>query len=286
MTAPIDPNTVEIVEQKVQTNATRLNVAIAGSGPALLLMHGFPHTWRVWEELIPSLALSHRVIAPDLRGLGDSDLADSGYDATTLADDMRGLLDALGEPSAAVMAIDAGAPPAFLLALEHPDRVSRLVLMESAIGLLPGAEDFFRGGPPWWFGFHTVPGLAETVLAGHEAEYVDFFLRTGTADGAGISPRSRDAFVAAYSKPGALRRAFEYYRAMPENATQITQRTKEVRLTMPTLAIGGQVVGEATARQLRPITDDLKEHVIASSGHIIPLDKPAELIAIVEPFLS
>lgn len=273
-----------IAEARVETNGTSLNVATAGSGSPVLLMHGFPHTWRVWSRILPELAKSHRVIAPDLRGLGASDHAQTGYDAATLADDMLGLLDALGEESATVIAIDAGVSPAFLMALEHPARVSRLVLMESVIGLLPGAEDFFRAGPPWWFGFHAVPGLPETVLTGHEAEYVDFFLRAGTADGSGVTPAVRDAFVDAYSAPGALRCAFEYYKAMPTNAAQVAEAATRLRLTMPTLAIGGQVVGEATARQLRPITDDLTHHVITSSGHIVPLDQPDELLRLVQAF--
>ncbi|WP_242614654.1 alpha/beta fold hydrolase, partial [Actinomadura roseirufa] len=90
------------------------------------------------------------------------------------------LLAALGERRAAVAGIDAGAPPAFLLAMRRPDLVRRLVLMESSLGGAPRAEGGPGGGPPWWFGFHAVPGLAETVLAGHEAEYVDWFLGTGT----------------------------------------------------------------------------------------------------------
>lgn len=274
-----------ITETIVETNGTRLNVAIAGSGSLVLLMHGFPHTWRVWQHVIPTLAESYRVISPDLRGLGASDRAASGYDARNLAADMLGLLDVLAEPTAAVIALDAGAPAAFLLGLEHSDRVARLVLMESTIGLLPGAEKFFRAGSPWWFGFHRVPGLAETVIEGHEGEYLDFFLNAGTANGNGIDPTIRDAFVAAYSGRDSLRCAFEHYRAMPTNAAQISEATSRLRLTSPTMTIGGQVVGEATAQQLQPITDNLTTHLIPDSGHIIPLDRPNELLELLAPFL-
>jgi len=275
-----------IHETVIATNGTRLNVATAGSGPPVLLVHGFPHTWRVWADVVPVLARSHRVIAPDLRGLGGSEREHGGYDARNLAADLAGLLDAVDEPLAAVVAIDAGSPPAFMLALEHPDRVSRLVLMESTIGLLPGAEEFFRAGPPWWFGFHAVPGLAETVVEGNEAEYLDFFLRAGTADHTGVDPAVRAAFVSAYSGRQALRCGFEYYRAMPKNAEQIAEATRRLRLRVPTLAIGAQVVGDATARQLQPITDHLESAVIPTSGHIIPLDRPRELLERVLPFLG
>jgi pimeloyl-ACP methyl ester carboxylesterase len=249
-----------------------------------VLLHGFPHTWQLWRELIGPLSEHHRVIAPDLRGCGASTRARDGYDAETLAADLDGILDALGEPAAAVVAIDAGAPIAFLLALTRPDRVRRLVLMESLLGTLPGAEDFLAPGPPWWFGFHAVPGLAETVLLGHEADYIDWFLTAGTR-GRGVPSDLRDAFTAAYTGTEALRSAFSYYRAMPTTAQQIDNATKHARLTIPTLAIGTQPVGATLERQLRPIADDLIAHLIPDCGHIIPADRPRALLDLLTSFL-
>ncbi|UMO99288.1 alpha/beta fold hydrolase [Amycolatopsis sp. EV170708-02-1] len=271
--------------RRITVNGIRVNVAVAGSGPAILLLHGFPHTWRVWSEIIGPLAEHHRVIAPDLRGFGDSTRAAEGYDASTLAADVESLLGALGEPGAAVVAIDAGTPVAFLLALRRPDLVRRLVLMESLLGSLPGAEDFLAGGPPWWFGFHAVPGLGESVLIGHEAEYVDWFLASGTL-GRGVTPEVRDAFVDAYTGREALRCAFSYYRAMPVSARQIGEAVAARRLTVPTMAIGAHPVGRALERQLRPVAEDLTAHLLPDCGHIIPLDKPRELLRLLTPFLA
>lgn len=270
---------------QVRVNGIDVNVAVEGTGPAVLLLHGFPHTWRLWTEVIPHLARRHRVIAPDLRGLGASTRAADGYDAGTLAADAEGLLDALGEPTAAVVGIDAGTPPAFLLAMRRPERVRRLVVMESLLGTLPGAEDFLDGGPPWWFGFHEVPGLAETVLSGHEAEYIDWFLTTGTL-GRGVPREIRDQFVAAYTGSDALRCAFSYYRAMPTSARQIRDAVAAARLTVPTMAIGAHPVGNALERQLRPIADDLVAHLVEDCGHIIPLDRPQALASLLVPFLG
>ncbi|GAA4623479.1 alpha/beta hydrolase [Actinoallomurus vinaceus] len=275
----------EISLHRVAANGIDINVAIAGDGPAVLLLHGFPHTWRLWTELIPGLALHHRVIAPDLRGFGASTRAADGYDAGTLATDAEEFLTALGEPSAAVVGIDAGTPPAFLFAMRRPDRVRRLVLMESLLGRLPGAEGFLADGPPWWFGFHSVPDLAETVLAGHEAEYIDWFLTAGTR-GRGLVPEVRDAFVGAYTGRDALRCAFSYYRALPASARQIQDAVETGRLTVPTMAIGAHPVGRALERQLRPITDDLTGHLIDDCGHIIPLDRPDALLPLLTSFLA
>ncbi|MFF4121245.1 alpha/beta fold hydrolase [Streptomyces sp. NPDC001714] len=272
--------------RRVAVNGVDLNVALAGTGPAVLLLHGFPHTWQVWTDVMADLSDSHRVIAPDLRGFGASGPAASGYDAHTLAEDAAALLTVLGVSSAAVVAVDAGTPPAFLLAMRRPRLVRRLVVMESLLGRLPGAVDFLCDGPPWWFGFHAAaPGLAETVLEGNEAAYVDWFLRAGTL-GDGVRPDIRDAFVHAYTGREALSRAFSYYRALPESAAQIERAVGANRLAVPTMALGARPVGSALERQLRPVTDDLTGHVIDDCGHIIPLHRPQALLARVRPFLA
>jgi len=272
------------VMRRVTANGVQLNVAIAGEGPAVLLLHGFPHTWQVWSGVMGRLAGRFRVIAPDLRGFGDSERAVEGYDAGTLAADVEGVLDVLGEPSAAVVGIDAGAAPAVLLALRRPGRVRRLVVMEALLGRLPGAEDVVAGGAPWWFGFHAVPGLAETVLAGNEAPYVDWFLRSGTL-GRGVPDDIRAAFVHAYTGSEAMRCAFSYYRALPTSARQLQDAVSTARLTMPTMAVGSQPVGTGLERQLRPLADDLVGHHLQDCGHIIPLDRPDALFDLLGPFL-
>ncbi|WP_399084103.1 alpha/beta fold hydrolase [Streptomyces sp. BBFR2] len=276
----------DLVLRSVPANGVELNVALAGAGPAVLLLHGFPHTWQVWSRVLAPLAGRHRVIAPDLRGFGAGTRAAGGYDAATLAADAEALLAALGERSAAVVALDAGVPPAFLLALRRPDLVRRVVLMESLLGALPGAEDFLAGGPPWWFGFHAVPGLAESVLTGHEGRYVDWFLETGTL-GEGVPQPVRDAFVAAYTGEDALRRAFSYYRELPTSARQIQAALDEGRrLTVPAMTVGARPVGRALEHQLRPYADELTGHLIEDCGHIVPLHRPAALLGLLRPFLA
>lgn len=269
---------------RLPANGIEVNVAVCGTGPDLLLLHGFPHTWQLWSLVMGPLSDYYRVIAPDLRGLGGTTRAADGYDAENLATDAEQLLAALDVDSAAVVGIDAGTPPAFLLAMRRPDLVRRVVLMEAVLGRLPGAEDFLAAGPPWWFGFHAVPGLAEQVLASHEAEYVDWFLAAGT-QGRGIPAEIRDAFVAAYTGTESLRCAFEHYRAMPTTARQIEAATLGRRLSVPALAIGAHPVGPALYHQLRQVCDDVTRLDIAECGHIIPLDRPEALMAALTDFL-
>lgn len=277
MSTPVDVRTVT-------ANGVSLNVAVAGTGPAVLLLHGFPHTWAVWSQVIPRLAASRTVIAPDLRGLGDSERTAGGYDAATTAADAVALLDALGVARADVVGIDLGTPAATLLALTAPDRVRRLVAMEAVIGDLPGAEAFLRHGAPWWFGFHAVPGLAERVLAGNEPAYLDFFLDSGTL-GRGVSDAFRAEVHRTYRGAASLRSAFEYYRAFPAGAAQVADAAPR-RLAMPVMTVGAAAVGDATFRQLAPLADDLVGHVIAECGHIIAQDRPDELVALLLPFLA
>ncbi|WP_212999399.1 alpha/beta fold hydrolase [Winogradskya consettensis] len=252
---------------RVATNGTELETTVRGSGPPIVLLHGWPHTRRVWETLdLPG----RTVIAPDLRGLGDSAPADDGFDVATLAEDVLGLLDALGLDRAEIAAIDASVPTAFLLAARHPERVTRLVLME---GTLPGLPGGFET-PPWWFGFHAVPSLPSTVLAGREEEYLGWFLRSVT------DPLLKEAFVRAYSGQERLDAGFGFYREMAHNAELIRAAG---RLRVPTLAIGGNVVGERLHRQLKPVTDNLLGELLDNCGHIVPLDRPDALSALLNP---
>lgn len=271
---------------RVTTNSVDLTVTTAGSGPALVLLHGWPHTRHIWHRVLPELARECRVLAPDLRGLGDSSRPEDGYDAATVSGDILGLLDRFGLERASLMALDASVPAAVLTALRQPNRVDRLIVMESLLGNLPGAESFLASGPPWWFGFHSVPGLAETVLPGHETDYLDWFLASGTARDDSIDPALRTHLHRAYTGGSALRTGFAYYRALPRTAAQLAEAVAHARLTVPTLALGGNAVGPALHRQLIPIADHLAGEQIPDCGHIVPLDRPDALLAAVVPFLA
>lgn len=243
----------------------------------LVLLHGFPHTPRLWDEVLPQLRRTHHVLTPDTV---------AGGDAMSLAEQVATEMTEAGMRAADVVAIDAGVPVALVLALTRPALVTRLVVMEALAGALPGAESFLAKGAPWWFGFHQVPDLPETVLEGHEREYVEWFLQAGTAARRGIDPSVTDAFVAAYTGRDRLAAGFAHYRAMPPNAAAISALTSERSLTMPTLAIGAHPVGPALGAQLSGVTDDLTTIQLDHCGHLIPLDAPERLLAALVPFLS
>ncbi len=209
--------------RNVDVRGLRMEVATAGAGPGVLLIHGIPHTRFLWRRVIAGLADRYFVIAPDLRGLGGTERARSGFDVATVAGDLAGLLEVLGVASVAAVGIDLGVQTAFMLAMTSPGRVRRMALMEGLVGALPGAESFLSRGAPWWFGFHSVPELPETLIAGHEAAYVDYFLSNGTYGRRGIAREAREAFVRAYSgvhlsgpSPGTARGPAHWHRRRGE----------------------------------------------------------------------
>ncbi len=270
-----------------QVNGIAIQATVSGAGRPVLMLHGWPLTSHMWRLVTPALvAAGCRVIAPDLRGIGGSGRPDTGYDVDTVSEDMAQLLAALDIAGAMVVGIDLGAPVAWMLAMRHPTLVSRLVVMEAMLGRLPGAEAFLANGAPWWFGFHAVPGLAENLLEGHEADYLGWFFSVRAPDQQPIDPAAQAVYAAAYAGREALRGGFEHYRAMPLSARQIAAMAASRRLAQPTLAIAGGVIGEALYRQLQPLSDQLSACRIARCGHNIPEEQPDALARALIEFLA
>jgi pimeloyl-ACP methyl ester carboxylesterase len=264
------------------SDGVEITATVRGDGPGLLLTHGWPHSRAVWSSVIDELAGEFTVVAPDLPGIGGS-TAPAAYDADAIARSFDALCGTVGLSDYAVMAIDAAVAPATMLALTSPHRVRRAVLMEGLLPGVPGAEDFLAGGPPWWFGFHSVPGFAERVLAGHEAEYVGFFLDNGTVHG--IDDSTRAAMIAAHTGTERLAHGLEYYRALALSAEQFATASRTTRLTVPALVLGSAPVGDALARQVNTLGDHVTSHQLDDCGHIIPLDAPRRLLDVAAPFL-
>ena len=267
-----------------EVNSIRIAYARAGQGPALLLLHGWPFTHYTWRLVLPALAERFTVIAPDLRGIGQSSRPATGYDLHTKAADARALLHHLGFERARVMGHDMGMETAYMTALRYPDLVERLVLSEAVVGGLPGAEEFLAHAP-WWFGFHGVPDLPEHLIAGREDLYLNWFYEHQTF-AHGLAPEARAAYVAAYSGVEGLRGGFAHYRAFGENRQQVQAAFEQgQRLTCPTLAVCGNVVGEVLGRQLRHVADYLDSHIIPECGHVPQEEQPARLLALLHDFL-
>jgi len=226
--------------QMASVNGIQMHYVIGGHGDPVVLLHGWPQTWYAWHNVMPALAKNYTVIAPDLRGLGDSSKPSSGYDAKTTAEDIYQLVSQLGFNKIYLVGHDLGALPAYAYAAVHPNNVSKLVLMELTF---PGYTPPSIPGNPgrWWVAFHQVPDMPETLVQGKEREYLTYFFKGLAYNPFAITQSDIDEFVSHYSAPGGMRAGFEYYKALPQDAKEIKELAASSKLPMPVLALSGDI---------------------------------------------
>jgi pimeloyl-ACP methyl ester carboxylesterase len=263
----------------------RLHYATAGDGPrTIVLLHGFPQTWWQWHRIAPPLVeAGYRVVAPDYRGAGDSWRPASGYDKRTMARDIRTLVhDHLDIRDPVIVGgHDIGLMVAYAYAQDYREGVSHLVLMDAP---LPGTtvfERFRTDARVWHFAFHGARDVAELLVAGKEREYIQYFINARIFDSRAVTASDLDVYVAAYSTPGAMRAAFECYRAFSQDAddNRAVLRQKG-KLTIPVLALGGTIstTGAVIEEMTREVADDVTAARIPETGHWIAEENPHAVV--------
>ena len=273
---------VEIEHRSAHLTDVRMHYLSAGKGDPVVLLHGWPQTSHEWRHVMPLLAPHHRVIAPDLRGLGDTTRPLEGYDSRSIARDVAELaLRHLGIERFHLVGHDWGGPTAFALASLHPEAVQTLTIVDVTV---PGiGPDISQGGRRWHHAFHMTPDLPERLIEGRERDYLSWFYREFSWQADAIAPTDVDEYLRTYSQAGALRAGFAYYRNIPRNAEDNRAlQASGFRLPMPVLAVGG---GRTEARgrgnepelSLREIADDVRGLVVADSGHFVPEEQPRVL---------
>jgi pimeloyl-ACP methyl ester carboxylesterase len=264
-----------------------IHYVTAGSGPPLVLLHGWPQTWYEWRHVMPELARHYTLVMPDLRGLGDSSRPADGYDKKTVANDIWRLVhDRLGHQRFYLVGHDWGGPTAYALAAAHPDAVRRLVILDVVI---PGdGGDFSQSGRRWHHAFHMTPDLPEAMVHGRERLYIGWFYRTFGYRPDAISEADLDEYVRTYAQPGAMRAGFAFYRALPQDAADNAAIVKRFKLPMPVLGIGGangRGRGAEVGESLRRVAVDVRAEIFTECGHWIPEEQPARLVAALRDFL-
>lgn len=251
----------------------------AGAEP-LVLLHGWPQTWYMWRKVIPALASRYRVIAPDMRGLGDSSRPAEGYDKKTVAADIAELVhEHLGHDEILLAGHDWGGPVAFAYACANRDRVRRLALLDVPI---PGdGTDVFWAGR-WHHPFHWIPDVPEALTAGRERIYLEHFYRTFGARPDALEEAAIAEYVRAYSQPGAMRAGFNYYRAVPKDvADNEAAIAEDGKLRMPVLSVagtGGRGRGaEVVLNSARRVAEDVRGGAIEDAGHWLVEERPDEV---------
>jgi pimeloyl-ACP methyl ester carboxylesterase len=272
----------------VDTGEVQLHIVTGGDGPPLLLVHGWPESWYAWRRVMPALARRFSVVAVDQRGMGLSDKPAGGYDTRTLANDLAGLMDALGHERFAVVGHDTGFAVSYALAADHPGRVARAALLEipGSPGAAPSPPVFVPGfinDRLWHLPFNRIDGLNEQLVTGNERA---FFGWEFDAAAKKLPDAVIDYYVAGLSNPESLRSSFGFYRALDATLAQDAER-KATRLPMPILGIGGaRSFGDHVGEALQPVADDVQSVVIPDTGHFVAEESPDELLAALTPFLA
>ena len=288
-------------ERRIRTSAAEITVATGGSGPPLLLLHGYPQTHACWHRVAPLLARSFTVICPDLRGYGASRLtaAETQDHATdskrAMARDQVETMAALGFERFAVAGHDRGGRVAYRLALDHPQRVQKL----AALDIVPTLDAFERLsgtralGTYHWLFLAQPFDMPERLIAGDPDFYLDWTIRSWLAPGASCAPEAIEEYRRAFRDKAVIHAACEDYRAGATIDIELDRADREAgrRIACPVLALWGaqRSVGAAAAAgpldTWRRWADDVQGAPLPC-GHFLPEEAPADVAAALLKFLT
>ena len=274
-----------IEDRFTDISGVRLHYLITGKGDPVILLHGYAETSRMWRPLMVELAKAHTVIAPDLRGFGQSSKPTSGYDKKTMAQDIHALAKSLGYRRATIVGHDIGLMVAYAYAAQYPTEVDRVVLMDA---FLPGVGDWksvWLLRDLWHFHFYGETPLR--LVAGRERIYLEHFWNDFAADPKhSVSEADRRFYAAAYAQRGGMRAGFEVFRAFEQDAKDFVQFA-ETKLTMPMLVLAGEKAsGNFLIEQGRLVDTDVQGVVIKGSGHWLMEEATPQVIPQLVAFIN
>ena len=249
-----------------KVNGMRLHYLTAGEGDPVILLHGYAQNSHMWRPLIAELAKTRTVIAPDLRGFGQSAKPPGGYDKKTMAQDIHALAVSLGLKHTGIVGRDIGLMVAYAYAAQYPAEVDRIALMDA---FLPGIGDWtnvWLMRDLWHFHFYGETPLK--LVKGRERIYFEHFWNDFAANQKkSVSEADRRFYAKAYARPGAMAAGFEVFRAFVQDAKDFAALAK-TKLKMPMLVLTGEKAsGEFLIQQSRLVADNVEGVVIQGSGH-------------------
>jgi pimeloyl-ACP methyl ester carboxylesterase len=262
-----------------------LNVTVGGSGPPVVLIHGYAESSRMWKPLAKVLAPRFTVIAPDLPGFGDSSIPKTGLDMKTAAQRIHAAVSSLGVGKVRVVGHDIGLMVAYAYAAMYPQEVEKLALMDA---FLPGVgewEKVYNNPGIWHFRFYGA--TPEALVKGRERIYFEHFWNDFAADKTHSIPEAdRRAYTMEYARPGRMAAGFAYFASFPKTATDFSELSK-TQLVVPVLSIGGAKANAAAlGAQAKLIASDVKVIVLEDAGHWILEERPKQTIAALVEFLQ
>jgi pimeloyl-ACP methyl ester carboxylesterase len=263
---------------------TKIHYMMGGSGPAVLLLHGFAETSRMWAPILPILGAKFTVVAPDLPGIGDSSIPKDEIGMKRAATQIRKLVRSLGIEKARVVGHDIGLMVAYAYAAQFPSETEKLAVMDAFLPGVPGWEPIYNSPSYWHFRFNGP--TPEALVKGREATYFAFFWDRLAADKNRSLPKAdREAYIAAYSRPNRMRASWEYFVSWPQAAKDFAELS-QTKLTMPVLSIGGdKSLGEALAAQMKLVAENVTVVIVKNSGHWILEEQPKQTTEALVSFL-
>ena len=279
------PMQSSIKDRVADVNGVKLHYLIAGKGEPVVLLHGYAQTSHMWRPLIAELAKTNTVIAPDLRGFGQSSRPPAGYGKKTMAQDVHALTASLGYKRVRIVGHDIGLMVAYAYAAQYPAEVERIALMDA---FLPGVGDWTKVWllrDLWHFHFYGETPLK--LVAGRERIYLDHFWNDFAADRAkSVSERDRRIYAKAYAQPGAMAAGFEVFRAFEQDAKDFQELAK-TKLPMPMLVLTGEKAsGDFLIEQGRLVADNVEGVVVKDSGHWLMDEARDQVVPKLVTFLS
>ncbi|MBT2189344.1 alpha/beta fold hydrolase [Sphingobium nicotianae] len=280
---PAYPSSFKV--QDIKANGIAQHVRVGGSGPAVVLIHGYGETGDMWAPLAADLARDHLVIVPDLRGMGLSQRPAGGYDKKTQGQDIAALLDALKVQKADIVGHDIGNMVAYAFVAQYPQRTTRLVLMDAPLPGVGPWEEILKNPLLWHFRFGG-PDM-ERLVAGRERIYLDRFWNEFSADPKNFDEASRQHYAALYALPGAMHAGFAQFAAFDQDAIDNHAFLAAGKLAMPVLAIGGEKsFGTTMATVMGFAASNVQGAVIPGAGHWVMEEQPAITVKTVRAFLD
>src|SRR5207302_5915232 len=264
-----------IASRTAEIDGAKLHYLTAGHGTPLILLHGYAETSLMWKPIIPAFAKRFTVIAPDLPGIGDSDIPADGLDMKSAAIRIHDLAKSLGVQKAEVVGHDIGLMVAYAYAAQFPTEVTKLALMDAFLPGVAGWETGYNNPGIWHFRFNGP--TPEALVRGRERAYFEHFWNDFAADKTRSIPNAdRAAYTAAYARPGRMRAGWAYFVSFPKTAKDFAQLSERT-LPMPVLAIGGaKAHGELLAQQMKLVASDVTVVVLSDTGHWVLEERPKE----------
>jgi pimeloyl-ACP methyl ester carboxylesterase len=266
-----------------KVNGTTLHYVRGGSGPAVILLHGFPQDWYEFHQIMPRLAKKFTVMAVDLRGMGSSEATVGGYDAANMAEDIYQLAEQLQLQRVYVVGHDLGGMVAYAFARRYPETVRGVMILDVPLPGIGPWEEMKTLPEVWHIHFHQIPDLPEKLIADRQAIYFRYFLSGNHFTDADLAH-----YTESYAAPEHLRSIFEFYRAFPANEKFNSAQRGPMNVPLVLAAGGRSPFAKFIPRIAEGVRSlgctDVKTEIIENSAHYVVDEQPEFVAQLIERY--